>query len=126
MFEIKGMLDFSDLEKTIEGLTRDYKKMNLIGVNEVKYIKIEEDGFYLLKFNLVGIDKKDINVSVNAKQELVISYDVEKTDFSPNKLKQTVHLSNDSDVENIDVTMENGVLQVKVPKKQYDRKIEVK
>jgi HSP20 family molecular chaperone IbpA len=83
---------------------------------------------YLLEFELAGVDKNDINVSIvkdnlltvegNKKREIKTN---NRTSFQEEiyfgKFKRVVQLPKNSDTQKIDVKHTNGVLTVTIPKK---------
>jgi len=97
--------------------TQNYPKLNIF----------ENKKDYTLKFELVGIDKKDIKVTITDQNILTItgkkqelSKEEKKNlviqEHSYGEFSRTISLPDNIDSKNIKVTYENGVLQIVIQK----------
>ena len=106
---------------------------------------IETEKAYKVELAAPGMTKEDFNVRIDEENNLVISMDMktenkeEKKDgrylrreFSYSKFQQTMILPENVDKDHISAQVENGVLNIELPKlseeevKKPDRTIEVK
>ena len=106
---------------------------------------IETEKAYKVELAAPGMTKEDFNVRIDEENNLVISMEKktenkeEKTDgrylrreFSYSKFQQTMILPENVDKDHISAQVENGVLNIELPKlseeevKKPDRTIEVK
>jgi len=87
----------------------------------------EHNDYYLIKVEVAGIDKNNIEVSVSDNQLLTISGEkksekksndgkVLKEESFFGKFKRVIALPQDVDSSKIDVKYENGILNIKVAK----------
>ncbi|NLI73718.1 MAG: Hsp20/alpha crystallin family protein [Euryarchaeota archaeon] len=95
-------------------------------------VDLRDDGNeYLLEADLPGIAKEDIEINVD-KKSLILRARRERDkedradayihrERSTSSLYRTISLPNDVDYENISARLNNGVLVVKLPKKENDR-----
>lgn len=96
-------------------------------VSKSKNVNIEEtDNSYELNMELPGFTKNDIKIEIE-NDVLTISSEVEtkedvneknyiRKSFSKSSFKNSYMLSEDSDKENINATMENGILNISIGK----------
>ncbi|MBN2825072.1 MAG: Hsp20/alpha crystallin family protein [Campylobacterales bacterium] len=87
----------------------------------------DKNNQYILEFELAGVDKKDINVSI-VKDNLLTIEGNKKREIKTNnrsqfreelyfgKFKRVVQLPKNSDAEKIDVKHRNGILTITIPK----------
>ncbi len=90
----------------------------------------EQDNSYIIEIELPGINKSDVNIKVN--EDGVLSINGKKTNSyntDLSKLRQerkfgefsrSLQLSNDIDIHNISSVFENGILRLKINKKEPD------
>lgn len=97
----------------------------------------EKDNEWLIFAELPGIKKDDISIKIensilklSAKREEIKVSDDSKykvREMQYGNFERNIRLSNDLDIENIDASLENGILQVKIPKKRKKvKEIEIK
>jgi HSP20 family protein len=96
---------------------------------------IEKQSEYILKAEIPGIDKKEINISIEDNKIII---EGEKTiekeendeiyfkEISYGKFKREIRLPEDTDKEKIDATWSSGVLKICFPKKENDKKTKIK
>ena len=98
---------------------------------------IENEKEYVVEAMLAGIKKEDVIVDVNERRLSIEAVRKEVKDLKYNRkesftgtYKRSFVLPADADAENIDATMEDGVLKVVIPKltepKETKKKIEIK
>ena len=87
----------------------------------------ETDNEYVFEFELPGFKKDDVKVQVEAnvlteekKEEKDKNYHIVERRYG--SFKRQFSLPEDSDVEKIDAKFENGVLELKVQKKEEEKK----
>jgi HSP20 family protein len=97
----------------------------------------ESDNSYAIKADLPGMDKKDINISIengvlSITGEKVDEHKKEKGKYyhlerSYGKFSRTFYLPEGADAEKITAAMKNGVLELEIPKteKQKPKNIEI-
>ena len=96
----------------------------------------ETDDAWVIEAELPGVDKKDVNVEMR-DSELIISGEIKEKERKGVLRRQTrktgefeyrVTLPGESDPEHIDANLHDGVLTVRVPKKESakPKQIEVK
>lgn len=91
---------------------------------------IESDKEYKVELAVPGMKKEDFDIHINEENDLVISMEKkeEKKDedkdkrylrreFSYTKFKQTLILPDDVDKDKIDAKVEDGVLNIELPKR---------
>jgi len=88
---------------------------------------IEEDKEFRLQLAVPGIKKSDIRIDLE-KDELIIAHEKEagkdeaevcytRREFDYGKFKKTFNLPDSVDTEKVNASMENGILTVRLPKK---------
>ncbi len=99
---------------------------------------IDRDKEILVKAELPGIDKKDLEVSITNNQLVIKAQtcheekeekgDYLKQEISKSEIYRSILLTSDVDDENVKTSFKNGVLQLTIPKmkKSHRRRIEVK
>ena len=106
---------------------------------------IETEKAYKVELAAPGMTKEDFNVRIDEENNLVISMEKKtenkeekkdcrylRSDFSYSKFQQTMILPENVDKDHISAQVENGVLNIELPKlseeevKKPDRTIEVK
>ena len=98
----------------------------------------ENEKSYELSFEIPGFSKEDVNIELN-DGIITISSHVEETnenyitkEYTKNSFERSFYLPEDVDLENIDATMENGILSVILNKRNIDedttksKKIDIK
>ena len=93
----------------------------------------EKDGIYTMEMDIPGFDKKDVNIEVDDNDYLTVT--VEKTnneeeeneernyvrkERSYGKYQRSFYVG-DIDKDNIEASFENGILKVKMPKKEEEK-----
>jgi HSP20 family protein len=116
---------FSDMldlfYETPSFIERSFKRTNIV-TNEADY---------RVQIAVPGISKEDIKISIN-DSILNITYENEKEDansYFTTSFKKSYTLPDDSDDENINCKVENGILEIIIPrtkKKINERIIEIK
>ena len=112
---------FDLIYETPNFIERSIKRTNII----------TNDNDYRVQIAVPGLSKKDIKISVK-NSVLNIEYANEKSDentFFTSSFKKSYSLPDDSDEENIKGKVENGILEIIVPKskeKTNERTIEIK
>jgi HSP20 family protein len=101
-----------------------------------QYNVIENDKEYVIEMVLAGIKKEDISIEndknlLNIKAERKKSLDIEynREEIYYGCYQKTFNLPNNVDLDNIDASMENGILKILIPKQKTDKKknlIEIK
>jgi HSP20 family protein len=97
----------------------------------------EDDKEWIIRSEIPGVKKEDISISfedsvlkIEAKKEMKTKVETEKeylSEIKSGKYERKFKLANGIDSENIEATYENGVLELKVPKKQEkEKQIEIK
>lgn len=107
-------------------LSKNYPKMNVF----------ENDKNYIFKFELAGIDKKDIKVTITDKNILSVvgtkkklskeeKKNIIREEQSYGTISRKISLPDDIDSNKIDVSYKNGILKVVVPRdmKKKDKKV---
>ncbi|MEA2028691.1 MAG: Hsp20/alpha crystallin family protein [Campylobacterota bacterium] len=88
---------------------------------------------YILEFELAGVEKSDINVSIQKEKLLTIEGTKKrevKTDNRSHlreeiyfgKFKRVIELPKNSDSDKIDVKHKNGILTITIPKKEPEKR----
>ena len=83
---------------------------------------IKEENKYLLSIALPGVNKKDVNISIE-KDKLTIKSNVEENtetkyrlrEFNYAKFERSFTLSDDADIDNISAKFEKGILSITIP-----------
>lgn len=99
---------------------------------------IDGDSNITIELQVPGLDKKDMEISVdNGKITIKHNHEMSneqkdanyiRREFSQNSFTRTFSLPEAADVENIKSRMENGILQISIPKqilKQTTKRIEI-
>ena len=83
----------------------------------------ENENSYGLSFEIPGFSKEDVNIEINDNM-LTISSHVEETnenyitkEYTKNSFERSFYLPEDTDLENIDAIMENGILSITLNKR---------
>lgn len=91
---------------------------------------LEHNNRFELVYNVPGLDKEDINLSVEGNILQVRAEKKLPESVSPllkrhivTSLKDDVYLSKEVDIENIKAKVEFGLLHIEVPKKVKNRKL---
>jgi HSP20 family protein len=98
---------------------------------------IEKKDLYLINVELPGIDKKDVKISLNDNQTLIISGKKEETKVDENEtsyfsefVSGTFHrefkLPEKADKENVQAVSNNGILSISILKKKEIEKPKIK
>lgn len=101
------------------------------------YDVIENKDEFIIDMILAGIKKEDINIDIENKSLTVIAERKGVDDIKFNKketyygkFKRVFNLPNDVDSDNIDASLSDGILKIKIPKiierKQLKGKVEIK
>ena len=109
---------FYELEKIVNEVFDDYTfpKVRTIGyING--YNCYEEDGNMVIEVNAAGIKKKDIDVSL---------LDDRLTIKANDKLRKTISLPKNADIDHISAKSNDGLLKLTIPLKTTKRSIKVK
>ncbi len=122
---------YNDFQKQIEHFFND-RSFNGLGMNRVfsaypKFDMIESKDSYILKFELPGVDKKNIKVTLSQKNILNVSgvrdeYNKEEKDGVIRQerhygsFNRSISLPDDIDSTKIDVSYKDGILSIKVAK----------
>ncbi len=98
----------------------------------------ENENSYGISFEIPGFSKEDVNIELN-DGIITISSHVEETnenyitkEFTKDSFERSFYLPEDVDLDNIDATMENGVLSVNLNKRKMNddttnsKKIDIK
>ena len=90
--------------------------------NDKKANTTENEESYGILLELPGFSKEEINIEIN-NDIILISSDVKKTDenykikeFSKSSFERSFHLPDDVNVDDIEATMENGILSITLNK----------
>lgn len=91
------------------------------------YVMSEDDNSYSVSMTVPGLSKNEIDIDLD-KNIISISYDetkFEKENKFTKSFSKKFKLPDDSDFDNIEAKVKNGVLDVKINKKTYkkDKKI---
>jgi len=96
----------------------DYNTTGTVNISKPKDF-IEREKQYEFHLAVPGLTKEDINVSLNGDW-IDVSYAIEKTEgktyFVYSNFKKSLTLPKDSDKQNIEAEVKNGVLTIVVPK----------
>ena len=130
--------ELQDIERRLGAVlntNRPVQKVEIFtpAVNE----KVDEKGYHL-EVDLPGVNKKDIEISVNEgvltiSGERKLERKEEKENYTRiesffGRFERSFKLPSDADSENIEAKFENGVLKLSIPrrKKPEGKKIEIK
>ncbi len=136
------MKDFRDLEEKIMAAFKMPSLNTLINVNgwTPSANTREDKNAYYIEADLPGVKKEDIHVDIKdnvltisgerkTKSE-VDEKDYHKIESFYGKFQRSFTLPEDADVDNIDASSKNGMLEIKIPKsnksQKETKKIEVK
>jgi len=100
----------------------------------------EADNAYYIEVDLPGVDKSDIDIDIKDNTlrifgERKFDKEVDKEDFYKmesvyGKFERSFSIPDDADINKIDAKSENGVLEIKIPKKKVvvekPKKIKIK
>jgi HSP20 family protein len=96
----------------------DYNTTSTVNISKPKDF-IEFEKHYEFNLAVPGLTKEDIKVSLNGDL-LDVSYAIEKTEgktyFVYSNFKKSLVLPKDSDKQNIEAEVKNGILTIVVPK----------
>lgn len=131
MFQPNNMDDeFIKMQQLINSMINSSMiQQPLMAINAINYPKVdiqEKDDKYIIKFELAGVDKKDIKLSLE-DQLLVVEGEqkVQKEDKNDKFIKQeifygkfqrSIMLPDNIVVEKLSSKFENGILTVTIPK----------
>jgi len=130
--------ELQDIERRIGAVLSTNRPVQKVesftpAVNE----KVDEKGYYL-EIDLPGVNKEDIEISVNegiltVSGERKLQRKEEKENYTRiesffGRFERSFKLPADADAENIEAKFENGVLKLFIPrrKKAEGKKIEIK
>ena len=136
MLPIRRIYPTSDLLSILD----DFFEINPFNDTSIKcpiHDVIENEKEYVVEAMLAGVKKEDVIVDVNERRLSIEAVRKEVKDLKYNRkesftgtYKRSFILPDDADADNIDATMEDGVLKVVVPKltapKETKKKIEIK
>jgi HSP20 family protein len=84
---------------------------------------IENDKEYIVEMLLAGVKKDDIKIDIEKDAIIIKAERKEVKDLKYNrkqsyfgKYERVIYLADDSDVDNIEASMEDGILKIVVPK----------
>jgi HSP20 family protein len=84
---------------------------------------IENDKEYIVEMLLAGVKKDDISINIEKDAMIIKAERKELKDLKYNrkqsyfgKYERLIYLADDANVENIQASMENGVLKIVIPK----------
>jgi HSP20 family protein len=110
------------------GEDREAFRMPLVNINE-------NDAGYVITMELPGVEKKDVDVSVDGKELVVTAERAEKVEsegllrreIHSEKYKRSFTLGDTIDAESIKAKLENGVLKITLSRKpeSVGRKVDV-
>ncbi len=144
------MSAFKDFENKVEDMFQHFWKNSFNHENIPDFFSrssliempkmdvIDRDKEILVKAELPGIDKKDLEISITdnllvikaktCHEEKEEKGDYLKQEISKSEVYRSVRLTSDVDDENVKTSFKNGVLQLTIPKmkKSHRRRIEVK
>ena len=86
----------------------------------------EEDGMFELEMAIPGVSKKEIEINVNSdvlkishsSSDQKVETDFSHREFGYSNFERSFRPPDSIDVEKIDAKMENGILRIKLPKKE--------
>ncbi len=138
--------EFQELQETFERMNRVFNAMQNVQTAEanVDFVPAvntrEADDAYYLEVDLPGVKKENISIDVEDNalrisgerklQEERKDEDFYRVESVYGKFERVFSLPEDVDADKIEAEMEDGVLQIKIPKKQTienaPKKIEIK
>jgi HSP20 family protein len=121
--------DLVKMQSYFNNIVNQMMNTNLASINIV-YPKVDmqnKKDKYVLKFELAGMDKNDINLSIGDDKVLTIQgekkYQKDQKDEKYlrhesfyGKFKRVISLPKDADINNIKTKYENGILNVEIKK----------
>ena len=121
--------DLVKMQSYFNNIVNQMMNTNLASINIV-YPKVDmqnKKDKYILKFELAGMDKNDINLSIGDDKILTIQgekkYKKDQKDEKYlrhesfyGKFKRVISLPKDADIDNIKTKYENGILNVEIKK----------
>ena len=141
---VRGYNPFAELEAIREQFNRVLSQATSEVEKDIAFVPVvntrEADDAYYIEVELPGVKKEDINIDVN-EDTLTISGERKiqeehkddtfyKVESVYGKFERSFSLPEDADIEHIEATSKNGVLEIRIPKKQKiektPKKIEIK
>jgi HSP20 family protein len=132
---------FDVFSKEVDDLFHSFGLSTLGSVEGCSYIApaevVETDGDYNINVELPGIKKEDVNISVANDKTLVVSGKKEETkteddgnvyfsEFCSGSFHREFRLPETADKESIEAKSENGILSIRIPKKEKEKPKEIK
>ena len=119
--------------RTIDDIFNEFFKLNVDTTDDVKtpiHDVIENDKEYIVELLLAGIKKENVSINVE-KDELSIKAErkeIENLNYNRKqsyygKYERTFILPDTVDKENIDASMEDGILKIIIPKIENQTKL---
>ena len=123
MLVLRKNKDWNSLPTMGSFLNEFFGNDNLaLGYNYKRTNVTENDNSYGISLELPGFKKDDINIGID-NNVMTISSEVEKTnedyikrEFIKSSFKNEFRLPEDVDIDNINATMENGILSITLNK----------
>lgn len=118
---------FGDIFDLIENADRDFSLSSITG-NTLNVVTDEDENNYYIKAEMPGINKDDIDISV---EDGMLSISADYKEENENMLRQGKYSwacrVGDVDYDNISADLRDGILNVTLPKseKSKPRKIEI-
>ncbi|MDH3733428.1 MAG: Hsp20/alpha crystallin family protein [Gemmatimonadota bacterium] len=123
-----GWGSFSEIQDAVSGLVDSALKTVAPATGRFpRYdlIEVPEDGYVIL-FDLPGLEKSDVDVSARAGEVAVEGTrsrptmpegaNIERSERTYGRFRRAVSVPADVDVSNISAKMENGVLEIRLPR----------
>jgi len=120
--------EFNKMQSFISGVMNSNLQNRYFHNNYPQMNVQEKDDSYLLTFNLAGIEKKDIKLSLEENNMLTIegkqredktikSDSFIKQEMHRGKFKRSILLPDDLNIETLETEFHNGILKVMIEKK---------
>jgi HSP20 family protein len=125
--------DFKEFNRLAQAMIRNHIKDNSLANMGYPQLNMQEDSDkYVLRFELPGMDKSEVKLSLEEDKMLTIEGEKRresrennstfiKEEISYGKFKRVIRLPNDTDSDKMTTKYKDGVLTVTIPKKEIKK-----
>ena len=128
MFElIKNNQKLESIDSLLNNFFNDTFYHYNNSVNNVDYYSSDDEKNYYIELSVPGLEKKDINLSIN-NNTLLLNYESKNEkdhSFWQKSFRRNIKLPKNINLNSIEAKLKNGILSIKIQKDQQESKNQI-